>query len=137
MANALYNRGKQGYISKEINLASGGDTVKATLTDSAVYTFSQSHTSYATDVGAGAKVAVSGALTSPTVTSGTYDTADFTWSAVTGAQCAAIILWDDTVSSPIADALLVYYNASMTGMPVTPNGGDINVTVNASGWFAL
>jgi hypothetical protein len=25
----------------------------------------------------------------------------------------------------------------MTGMPVTPNSGNINVTVHASGWFAL
>lgn len=34
------------------------------------------------------------------------------------------------------DALIAYIDSG-TGLPVTPNGGDINVTVNASGWFTL
>lgn len=138
MANALYPRGKQGFISKEINL-SATDVIKATLIDSADYTYAGTDTTYvagANGVADAAKVAVA-TLGSPTVTSGTYDTADFTWTSVTGDQSEAIILWDDTTSSPVADALLVFYDSSITGMPVTPNGGDINVTVNASGWFSL
>ena len=83
---------------------------------------------------AAAKVAVSGALTAPTIASGVFDTADFSWTAVTGDVSEAIILWDDTI---VDDRLCVFYDTSMTGMPVTPNGGDINVTVHASGWFAL
>lgn len=137
MANALYPRGKQGFISKELNLASGGDTIRATLIDSGAYTYSSSHTTYATDVAAGAKIAVNTSLGSPTVTNGVYDTADFTWTAVSGAQSEAVILWDDTVTTPVADALIAFYDTGLTGMPVTPNGGDINFTVNASGWFAL
>ena len=34
------------------------------------------------------------------------------------------------------DALIAYIDSG-TGLPVTPNGGDINVTVNASGWFTM
>jgi hypothetical protein len=33
--------------------------------------------------------------------------------------------------------MAAFYDTGLTGMPVTPNGGNINVTVNASGWFAL
>ena len=134
MANALYPTFKEALLNKEHDLSSGGDTIKATLSDSADYTYSGSDTDYGTDVAAGAKVAESGALTSPTITSGTFDTADFTWSSVTGDQCEQILLWNDSTTP---DALMVFYDTGMSGMPVTPNGGDINVTVNASGWFAL
>jgi len=136
IANALYNKFKQSLLlDKTIDL--DADVIKATLIDSGAYTFSAAHTSYATDVAAGAKIAVSPQLTSPTGVDGVFDTADFTWTAVTGVQSEAIILWDDTTTSPIADQLIGFYDASMTGMPVTPNSGNINVTVNAAGWFNL
>ena len=61
-------------------------------------------------------------------------TNDFTWSTVSGDQSEAIILWDDTITN---DRLIAFYDTGITGMPVTPNGGNINVTVNASGWFSL
>lgn len=139
MANALYNPFKQQLLDSTttINLASGGDTVKATLIDLADYTFSAAHDEYSggsTDVATAAKVAESSALTSPTVTNGTYDTADFAWSTVTGDQAEAVILWDDTVTN---DRLMAFYDTGMTGMPVTPSGGNINFTVHGSGWFAL
>jgi hypothetical protein len=135
MANALYNTFKEGLLNKLFDLDT--DTIKATLIDSADYTFSAAHDEYSggsTDVAAGAKVAESSGLTSPTIANGVFDTADFTWSSVTGDQSEAIILWDDTLTN---DRLIAFYDASMTGMPVTPNGGNINVTVHSSGWFAL
>jgi hypothetical protein len=137
MANAFYNPFKQQLLDNTTALDLDGDTIKATLIDSADYTYSAAHDEYSgggTDVPAGAKVAESSALGSPTCTNGTFDTADFTWSAVTGDQSEAIILWNDTVAN---DRLMVFYDASMMGMPVTPNAGDINVTVNGSGWFSL
>jgi len=135
MANAAYPRFLQGLLAKELDMDSDG--IKASLIDSADYTYSSSHASYATDVGSGAKVAASGALGSPTITGGVFDTADFTWTSVSGDQCEAVILWDDTPTTPVADPLCIFYDTGLTGMPVTPSGGDINFTVHASGWFAL
>ena len=135
MANALYNTFKEGLLDKVFDLNT--DIIKATLIDSADYTYSAAHDFYgggSADVPAGAKVAVSAQLGSPTRANGVFDTADFTWSAVTGDPSEAIILWDDTITD---DRLIVFFDTGMTGMPVTPNGGDINVTVNGSGWFAL
>lgn len=131
MANAFYNPFLAGLQNKEVDMDT--DTIKATLTDGADYTFSAAHTSYATDVAAGGKVAVA-TLTSPAISAGNFDSADFTWTAVTGDQSEIILLWDDTHAS---DLLVAYYDTGMTGMPVTPSGGDINVTVNASGWYTL
>jgi len=135
MANALYNTFKQDLLNKVFDLDT--DTIKASLIDSADYTYSAAHDEYsggARDVAAGAIVAESGALGTPTIVSGVFDTADFSWTAVTGDQSEAVILWDDTIAN---DRLIAFYDTGITGMPVTPNGGDINVTVNASGWFAL
>lgn len=136
MANLAYDTFKEGILG---NIAFDLDTdlIKATLIDSADYTFSAAHDDYVgatPDVAAAAKVAVSPTLTSPTVVSGLFDTADFTWSAVTGDPSEAIILWDDSI---VDDALITFYDTGMSGMPVTPNGGDINVTVNGSGWFSI
>lgn len=131
MANAIYPAFKEALLNKEHDLNT--DVIKAILVDLADYTYSSAHTQL-TDIPAAARVATSAALTTPTITSGTFDTANFTWTAVSGDPCEAIILYNDTHAN---DALIAFYDTGMTGMPVTPNGGDINVTVNASGWLAL
>lgn len=136
MANALYNTFKEGILGNTaFDLDS--DTIKASLIDGADYTFSAAHDEYsggARDVALASIVAESSGLTSPTVTNGTFDTADFTWSTVSGDQSEIVILWDDTLTN---DRLIAYYDTGMTGMPVTPSGGNINFAVNASGWFSL
>jgi hypothetical protein len=135
MANALYNTFKQDLLNKVFDMDT--DVIKASLVDAADYTYSAAHDEYsggARDVPLVGIVAESTALGSPTLTNGTFNTAGFTWTAVTGDQSEDIILWDDTLTN---DRLCAFYDTGMTGMPVTPNGGDINVTVNASGWFAL
>lgn len=134
MANALYPKFKEALLNKEHDLNS--DSIKAYLVDLADYTYSSAHDEIS-DVPGGARVATSSGLGSPTITNGTFDTGDFTFSAVSGDQSEAIVLWNDTPTTPTADPLIAFYDTSITGMPVTPNGGDINVTVNAAGWFSL
>lgn len=137
MANALWPTFKGSLLDKQLDLNS--DTIKATLIDSADYTYAATDNTYvagALGVADAAKVAVA-TLASLTIALGVFDSADFTWTTVTGDQSEAIIIWDDTVTSPVADQLIAFYDSSMTGMPVTPNGGNINVTVHASGWFSI
>lgn len=130
MANDLYPVGMQRLLNKELDLDT--DTIKAILVDGADYTYSTAHDDLADVTGAG--IVATATLGTLTITNGTFDSADFSWTSVTGDQCEIIILYDDTHAS---DALILYLDSSITGMPVTPNGGNINVTVNASGWFAL
>jgi len=44
---------------------------------------------------------------------GVFDSADFTWTAVSGDVSEAIILWDDTITD---DRLVAFYDTGMTGM---------------------
>jgi len=65
-----------------------------------------------------------------------FDAADISYPAVTGDPAEALILYIDTgveATSP----LVMYMDTGVTGLPVTPNGGDINVTWNASGILQL
>ena len=135
MANAKYTTYTEGLLNKLFDMDT--DVIKASLIDSADYTFSAAHDEYSgasRDVPSAAIVAESSALGSPTIVAGVFDTADFTWTGVSGDQSEAIIIWDDTLTN---DRLCAFYDTGMSGMPVTPNSGNINVTVNASGWFTL
>jgi len=130
MANALYPIFKQRLLDKALDMDT--DTIKAILVDAADYTYSSAHDDLADVAGGG--IVSTATLGTLTIALGVFDSADFSWTAVTGDQSEDIIIYDDTHAS---DALVVFYDTGITGMPVTPNGGNINVTVHASGWFAL
>lgn len=138
MANVLYASFKESCLIAGQNLVT--DAIMASLIDLADYTFNPDEETYqelspggVTDVAKVAQVA----LASKTVALGVFDSADFVWLAVVGDVCEAVMLWNDTPTTPIADPLMVFYDSNITGIPVTPNGGNINGTVHSSGWFAL
>lgn len=131
MPNVLYPKYKEQRLQGGANLSSGN--VKAVLVDLADYTYSAAH-EFLSDVPVAGRVATSGNLASKTFTNGTFDSADFSFTAVTGDQSEALIVFIDT-GTPSTSRLVAFYDTGVSGLPVTPNGGDINVTVNASGWF--
>jgi hypothetical protein len=125
MANALYDKFKEDCLEGVHTLST--DDVRFALVDLADYTFSAAHEDLA-DVPAGARVALTAAgVGSKTVTGGVFDAADITWSSVTGDQSEAIIMYLHTGVDATA-RLVAFLDTGITGMPVTPNGGDITVT---------
>lgn len=136
MANGLYAKFKQQLLNKQQDLDT--DDIRAILGDAADYTVSLSSHDFLDDVAAGAREEVSSALGSPTITDGTFDTADFTFTAASGDVCEFILLYNHGMGgSDGARGLIAYYDTGITGMPVTLNGGDVNVVVHGSGWFSL
>jgi hypothetical protein len=134
MANTLYPKWKEALLQASANSALTG-TMKAILVDLADYTYNAAH-DFLDDVPSGARVATSAALASKTYTNGVFDVADFGFTAVTGDPSEALIVFIDTGTEGTS-RLVAYIDSGVTGLPVTPNGGDINLTVNASGLFAL
>lgn len=122
MANALYGLGRQAFLEGEIDWAD--DDIKCVLVDTGTYTVSIDADQYHSDLSG--IVATSGNLASKTVTLGTADAADVTFSAVTGSTVEALVIYKDTGVS--ATSPLIAYIDTATGLPVTPNGGDITVT---------
>jgi len=134
-ANAYYDDFKRAVQEKELDIPS--DTPTVSLIDTDDYTFDSGDASYASDVDAASKVAAA-ALSTPAIgAAGVFDSDDWTFPTVTGDQCEALITWLNGPTTPVADPLMAFYDTGMTGMPVTPSGGDINGTVNGSGWHAL
>lgn len=123
MASVVYKSAKQKFLSGTLDLTSL--TLKAVLIDTADYTFSAAH-DFLDDVPSGARVGTPQTLASKTVTDGVFDAADITFTSVTGDQCEALIIYEDSGSEATSD-LICYIDTAASGLPVTPNGGNINV----------
>lgn len=124
MANALYAKGKEGFLDGSINFLS--DNIKAVLVDTGTYTPVIATDTYLSSIAVGARVATSGNLAGKSVTGGVADANDITISAVSGASIEAIVLYKDTGTD--TTSRLIAFIDTGAGMPITPNGGDITIT---------
>ncbi len=129
MANAVYPIFKQELLQATSGTALTG-TLKVALIDTADYTYSTAH-DFWNDASAGS-VGTPQTIGTKTYVNGLLDGDNVTFTAVTGDPCEAIILFLDT-GTPSTSRLVAYIDTGVTGLPVTPNGGDIMSTWNASG----
>lgn len=134
MANALYPKWKEQLLQFTANNNLSSGTVKVALVDTGTYTYSSTHQFYSSV--SSAAVGTPQTIGSKTFADGVFDGADVTFTAVTGNSVEALVLYIDT-GSAATSPLVAYIDTSVTGLPVTPNGGDITITWNASGIFAL
>ena len=123
MANVLYDKGRQGFLDGSIDWDT--DDIRAILIDTADYTVNLATHDNLDDIPEAARVAVSTALTGKTVVDGVADADDVTFTAVEGDECEAIVLYKHT-GTESTSRLIAYIN-SATGLPVTPNSGNIDV----------
>lgn len=133
MANALYPKWKEQLLQFTANNNLSSGTVKVALVDTGTYTYSSSHQFLSSLTGV---VGTAQTIGSKTFTDGVFDGADVTFTTVTGNTVEALVIYIDT-GSAATSPLVAYIDTSVTGLPVTPNGGDIAITWNASGIFAL
>lgn len=122
MANALYDKGRQGFLEGAIDWDT--DTIKVALIDTGSYTVNLATHDNWDDASAGV-VGTPQTLGGKTVADGVADANDVTFTAVSGATVEALIIFKDT-GTPSTSRLIAYIDTG-TGLPVTPNGGDIIV----------
>ncbi len=137
MSNAIYPKYKEALLGASANSAltgSGTTGLYAALVDTGMYTYSSSHQFYSDLSGV---VGTDQEISSPTLTAGVVDGGDVTFPAVSGASAEAIVLYRKNAGANSTWRLVAYIDTGVTGLPVTPNGGDIGITWNASGIFAL
>ena len=135
MANVLYPKWKEALTENAANSDIMSGDVKVALIDTNDYTYSASH-EFLADVPAGAIVATSGNLTNKTNANGVFGADDVTLSNVSGDESEALIIYVDSGNAS-SSRLVAYIDTAVTGLPVTPNGGNIIIAWNASGIFAL
>lgn len=133
MANAIYPKYKEALLDGATNIDVNDGTVKVALIDTGTYTYSSAHDFYDDVSGV---VGTPQTIANTTVTNGLFDGDNVTFTAVSGNTVEALIIYIDT-GSAATSRLVAYIDTGVTGLPVTPNGGDITITWNASGIFQL
>lgn len=133
MANAIYPKYKQALLDASANVDLNDSTVNVALIDTGVYTYNAAHEFYSSVSGV---VGTPQTINNTTVTDGLFDGDNVTYTAVTGNSAEALLIYIDT-GSAATSRLVAWIDTSVTGLPVTPNGGDISITWNASGIFQL
>jgi hypothetical protein len=138
VSNALYPKYKQSVLSGDANsdlLQTSATTAPfLALVNTSSYTYSSTHQFYSSLSGV---VGTDQQLTTPTTTNGTFDADDVTYTAVTGSTVGALVVYRKNAGANTTWRLVMYEDTSVTGLPVTPNGGNIVVTWNASGIFLI
>lgn len=133
MANVIYPKYKEALLGGLSNIDLDGGTVKAALIDLNTYTYNAAH-DFLNDVSG--IVGTAQAIANTTVTNGLFDGDDVVFPSVAGASAEAILIYIDTGNSATS-RLVALLDTGMTGLPVTPNSGNINLNWHASGIFQL
>jgi hypothetical protein len=135
MSNALYGLAKKKFLDADIDLLV--DNLKVVLVDTAAYTVNLTTDEFLSNIAGGARIATSANLAGKSTTLGVFDATDVTFTAVSGASCEAYVIYKDTGVE--ATSPLIAYFDTATGLPITPNGADIDLTFDngANKIFAL
>lgn len=133
MANYIFPKWKEAVVQGASDSALTG-VIKCAIVDTALYTYNASH-QFFTSISA-AVIGTPQILSSKTYTNGVLDAANPVFPSVTGATGEALVLYIDTGTAGTS-RLVAYLDTGVTGLPVTPNGSDINLTFDAAGIIGL
>ena len=125
MANALYAKGKQKMLAGQIDFSS--HPLKVALVS---YAYPHARASDEFLASVSAYVLTAKPIVNPTIALGVFDANDVTFAAVSaGAVAEGVVIYKDTGSA--ATSPLIAYIDTITGFPVTTNGGDITIQWDA------
>ena len=123
MANALFDLGRGHFLDGDIDWTA--NDIKCVLVDHAVDTPVPATDEDLADISAGV-IATSPNFGTKTSTNGVADAADVTLTTVSGASVESIVIYYDTTVA--ATSWLIAFIDTATGLPLTPNGGDVTIT---------
>lgn len=143
MANSLTNAYRNNAVGDNTytNVQPDADTIKAMFLDNADDTVTAADADISSIVSAGRIPAIASApslasKTVGTVGTGVFDAADTVFTALTGDQAEQLFIFKDT-GTEATSIILAQWDTFTSGMPVTPNGGDVTVVWNASGIYSF
>lgn len=135
MANGLFASYRTLVLSAPPNLSSL--TIKAMFIDNADDTAVLATDNFIDDIASAGRIPAIASCPSlanktlGTVAAGVFDADNTTFSALSGDPAEQLILFEDSGTEATSDLLAMWDTA--TGLPLTPNGGDVVVTWHASG----
>lgn len=138
MANSLFIEYKQALLEGGSNIALNSGDIRTILIDHADDTPNPAAAGddFLDDITAPARVSTLAAtMTTLSVANNVFDADDATHSSVTGDVAESVIIYKHTGVE--STSRLVCFLDTLTGLPVTPGGGNITVQWHASGIFSL
>lgn len=134
MANAVYPIYKGHLLAASANVSLNVDDTTdgpfCALVDTGTYSYSAAHDFYNDLSGI---VGTDQRISTPTVTTGLFDGDNLTYTAVSGNTVEALVIYRHNAGANTTWKLVAYIDTGQTGLPVTPNGGNITVTWSGSG----
>lgn len=124
MANALFDKGREAFLGGDLDW--DANNIKLVCVDHADDTPNVSTDDFLDDLSAPSRVATSGNFANKTKTSGVADADDVTLTSVTGDPFESIVIYNDSPATEAGKHLIAYIDTA-TGLPLTPNGGDVIV----------
>jgi hypothetical protein len=127
MASGLYAKAKQSFLANEIKWVTGTtDAFRVFLVDTADYAVNLANDEFAT-VLSGTAVVATGTIANPSAALGVADGDDVTLTAVVGdvSEALVIVKWTGSIAT---SRVIAYIDTVASGLPVTPNGGNITIT---------
>jgi hypothetical protein len=119
--NGLYDLGRQKFLNGAINWS--GDTIKVALIDSTVYAPDLANDEFLSAIPS--VVSTCDALTNLTSDAGIAGADNIIFPSVTGNVCSYLVIYKDTGDATTSP--LIAYIDTAENLPVTPNGGDIDI----------
>lgn len=137
MANVIYDKYKEALLSAANNVSLSGEVVKISLVDSGQTMFGSTD-EFVADLNSANGIISTSTLTGTTVASGVFDADDvvFVDVANTEPESEALMIWIDTGDAN-TDRLVAWMDANIVGLPITPDGANVNITWSTSGIFKL
>lgn len=123
MANALYDSGRNGFLTGTLDWDT--HTFALYLIDHGTDTPNVTTDANVSDLTAGARIGGKGTMTTSAPGAGVADATDVTLTSVSGNSAESINIFRDTGTE--ATSTLTVYIDTATGLPITPNGGNINI----------
>ncbi len=124
MANALYDKGRQGFLEGAIDWDT--DDIRVIGIDAAAYTVNLATHDNLDDIPSGARIGTTASLTGKTVTDGVADANDTSFVAGSATSVEGLAIYKHTGTE--STSRLIAYIDTATGLPFTPaNGGTVNI----------
>lgn len=128
MSNFIYDKARESFLKGEFALATDNIKVVLVRTGGGHYVAAQATDQFLNPaIASGDQISKTANLASKTTAAGVFNAANTTFTAVgAGAADGAIVIFQDTGTD--TTSRLIAYIDSYAGLPVTPNGSDINVS---------
>lgn len=142
MTNALFVSYRNNMLGTGTKVDLDADTIQAMFVDGADDTPVAATDDFLNDILSAGRVPAEascptlGTKTLGVVAAGVFDAADTVFTALSGDQSEFLILYKDSAGAETTMDLIAMWDTA-TGIPLTPNGGDVTVVWNASGIFSV